>query len=215
MEALIQEFQSDVSTSIAQKARLLRLWVMFDRDSAPSDRSQPSSNSERIKALCEDSAQSAKWPWPLSYYQLGRRSIENYLPELALRFWQAKASGNKMTKRRESVDALCDLRKSNPVAARQLNMKHGLLGDLEPPPLRRQIREQKRDVREQDLDPLFKNLSVSQLRALRDGFGTRIAEELANDYQGLETAFRTEFERDRGHAQESREAILDSLFRRL
>lgn len=213
MEALIKELRSEMSTSIGQKARLLRLWVMFDRDSAPGDRSQPSPSSERMKALCEDSAPAAKWPWPLSYHQLGRRAIENYLPERLLREWQAARSGDEKTKRRRAVDALCELRKTRPLAAHQLHMKKGLYGDLAPE-IQKDIKEKARDIQDQELDPLFRGLDDSVRKALTSGFKDA-AQLFVRDFAGLEEAFRAEFEREPKDHEPSRNAILNSLFARL
>jgi hypothetical protein len=214
MEALIQELQSDVSTSIGRKARLLRLWVMFDRDSAPSDRSQPSPSSERMKTLCENSAPAAKLPWPLSYHQLGRRAIENYLPERLLRVWQEARSGDENTKRRRAVEALCELRKTRPTAAHQLHMKKGLYGDLVPE-IQKDIKEKGRDIQDQELDPLFRGLPDWIRKALASGFGKDAAQLFVRDFSGFEEEFRVEFDRERKAHEPSRKAILDSLFARL
>jgi len=214
MQALIEELQDDASASITRKAHLLRLWVMCDRDSAPNDRSQPSPSSERIRTLCEDVSQSGRWPWSLSYHQLGRRTIENYLPAPLLRLWQDAPHGDERTRRRRAVDALCELRKTRPSAAHQLNMKRGFFGDLAPE-IQKQIRETGRAPQDHEFDPLFRGISDPIRKALSQGFGKDIAQLFVRDCPGFEESFRTEFDRGRRDHEPSRMAILDSLFARI
>ncbi|WP_295441396.1 hypothetical protein [uncultured Thiodictyon sp.] len=214
MTALIEELSDPSSETLVQRARLMRLWVMFDRDSDLTDRARPSPNSERLKAICEKASNAVGSPWPLNHYQLGRRTIENYLPERLLRLWQQDVSGSNRTKRRKTIDALSDLRKTWPEAGHQYNMKHGLVGDLGDE-LRTQVRKQNRDVRDHELDPLFQRLSEQDRKALRDGFRSKIADLFDWDPGGYEDAFRAEFERGRRPDEPTREAILNSLFARL
>ncbi len=214
MTALIEELSDPSAVTLGQRARLMRLWVMFDRDSDPADRARPSPDSERLRRLCRQVSTDAGWAWPLSHYQLGRRSIENYLPEGLLRFWQQDAQGKRFTKRRKTLEALCELRKTRPDVARQYNMKYGLARDL-PDEARKQVSEQRRDVRDNEVDPLFMGLSDEARTALRDGLGSRIADLFDWDPGGHEDAFRAEFERNRGADEPTREAILNSLFARL
>ncbi|NBC47324.1 MAG: hypothetical protein GVY22_04890 [Gammaproteobacteria bacterium] len=81
MKAWLEELLVKPFTSVSNAARLLRLWVMFDRDADSADRSQPSQASIAMKTLCESAPAR---PWPLGHYQLGRRAIENYLPVVAI-----------------------------------------------------------------------------------------------------------------------------------
>jgi hypothetical protein len=208
MKAWLEELLVQPFTSVSNAARLLRLWVMFDRDADPADRSQPSQASIDMKSLCESAPAR---PWPLGHHQLGRRAIENYLPLVALWHWQSDKSGAEGKRRRKIVSALCELRKRKPEAAYQYNMKRGLIGDL-PRAARDDITEHNRHIRDDDLDDLFKGLSQADRTALADGFGKDIASHL--QHSG-ESDFRSEFERNRAEGEPDRETILNTLFARL
>jgi hypothetical protein len=214
MQALIEELQVNVSQNINRLARLLRLWVMFDRDSDRHDRTQCSSASLRLQELCAGVSMPEGYCWSLSYYQLGRRTIENYLPEPLLRQWQLAAYGGEKTKRRQAVNALCELRKIRPLAAHQLNMKRGLYGDLDVI-AQKAIRDSGRDIQDHELDQLFQGLPKWVRKALSQGFGKDVARFFAQEHPGFEEAFRSEFDRHRKHSEPSRQVILDSLFARL
>lgn len=241
MKAWLEELLEQPFTSVSNAARLSRLWVMFDRDADPADRSQPSQASIVMKTLCESAP---VLPWPLGHYRLGRRAIENYLPEAALRRWQSEKSGAEGTRRREVVDAFCKLRRNQPAAARQYQMKAGLMADLSPEARKRakgsarpiedsdlvafrglsdvdrarikrefgKLAGNARWIQEADLDPLFHGLSNPDREALRKGFGEKIATCL--EHVG-EADFRREFERNRAPGEPDRETILNSLFARL
>jgi hypothetical protein len=208
MKAWLEELLVQPFTSPSKAARLLRLWVMFDRDADPADRRQPSPACVAMKALCESAPAR---PWPLGHYRLGRRAIENYLPEAALRRWQSDKSGPEGTKRRKVVDALCKLRRDQPEAARQYNMKSGLLAELSPE-VRKDAEEKARRIQDADLDPLFHGLPDTERDALARGFGTHITKYVEH---ALEADFRREFERDRAPGEPDRETILNTLFARL
>lgn len=241
MKAWLEELLVRPFTSLSNAARLLRLWVMFDRDADPADRGQPSQESIAMKTLCESAPLR---PWPLGHYQLGRRAIENYLPEAVLRRWQSEKSGPEGTRRREVVDAFCKLRRDQPAAARQYHMKSGLLADLsdearkdvEGKPRRIQDsdlirfsglsaadratlkklgwldRGATRWIQDADLDPLFQGLSNADREALKRGFGRNIATNLENVGEAV---FRSEFERHLAPDEPNRETILNTLFARL
>jgi hypothetical protein len=208
MKAWLKDLVEQPFASASNAARLLRLWVMFDRDADPADRSQPSRASLAMKDLCQSAPER---PWPLGHHQLDRRTIENYLPETALRRWQSDKSGAEGTKRRKMADALCKLRRDKPQAARQYNMKSGLLADLSPA-VRKEVEEKARRIQDADLDPLFHGLSDTDRGALKNGFGKNIAAYLEH---ASEADFRREFERNRAPGEPDRETILNTLFARL
>lgn len=212
MMAMIDELVGSANASVMSRARLSRLWVMFDRDSDPADRTKPSRQSERFRSQCAQVGNPC--PWPLTFHQLGRRSIENYLPEKLLRIWQAEAAGPEKTRRREKIDALCQLKKDNPRAAWQYNMKGGLLKDL-PGETRKEIHDQGRAIRDADLDPAFRGIDDAQRSALTNGFGDKIADLFAKEQPGCEEWFKTEYERQRPSAHPTREAMLSSLVARI
>lgn len=208
MKAWLEELLVKPFASVSNAARLLRLWVMFDRDADPADRSQPSQASIAMKTLCESAPAR---PWPLGHYQLGRRAIENYLPVEALRYWQSEKSGREGTRRRTVVSALCELRKNKPEAACQYNMKSGLLADLSSD-TRKDVEEKARRIQDADLDPLFHGLSDTERDGLKKGFGKQIVAYLEHV---AEADFRHEFERHRALGEPDRETILNTLFARL
>jgi hypothetical protein len=241
MKAWLEALLEHPFTSVSNATRLLRLWVMFDRDADPADRRQPSLASCALKRLCESAPGR---PWPVGHYQLGRRAIENYLPEAALRRWQSKKGGAEGTRRREIVDAFCKLRRDQPEAARQYHMKAGLMADLSPE-ARKDVEGKARPIedsdlvrfrglsdaeraalkkaigtlagkprliRDADLDPLFHGFSDSDRKALEPGFGGHIAEYLEHV---SEADFRREFERNLAPGEPDRETILNALFARL
>jgi hypothetical protein len=208
MQAWLGELIAQPFQSAGNAARLLRMWVMFDRDADPADRSQPSCKSLAMKTLCESAPLR---PWPLGHYQLGRRAIENYLPVAALHHWRSERLGAEGTRRRKVVSALCELRKKRPEAACQYHMKRGLRGDLSPSS-RDDVVKHNRHLRDDDLDDLFKGLSDEDRVALTDGFGKDIAGYL----QHIDDSdFRREFERNRAPGEPDRETILNTLFARL
>jgi hypothetical protein len=214
IEAMLDELDMDCTSDIV---RLLRLWVMFDKDSHPDDRCRPSEKSENVKRICDAFAEAC--PWPLNYCRLGRRAIENYLPAQLLRRWQSFDFPDRQIRRREQeqrrrrIDALCRLKDMNPAAYWQFNMKNGLKGDLAEKALK-QIKEQGQPVRDEDLDPLFRRLGDGLRDGLAEGFGRSVSALFAIDDPSCESWFQTEY--DRGPPdQSSREDILSSLFARL
>ncbi len=209
---MIDELVGSANVSVMSRVRLSRIWVMFDRDSDPADRMKPSPQSERFRSQCAQVENPC--PWPLTFHQLGRRSIENYLPEKLLRFWQDEAAGAERTRRRKRIDALCQLKRDNPHAAWQFNMKGGLLKDLSVE-AREEIRDQRRSVRDGDLDPVFRGMNEAQRLVLTDGFGGKIANLFATQRPGCEEWFKAEYERQRPGAHPTREAMLSSLIARI
>lgn len=143
------------------RIELARLWVMFDRDADPSDRTQESQHSRRVR---EDAAK-LTIPWPLAANQLERRAIENYIPTSVLRDWwctRAKSSPSRV-EREQRVEAFLDVDGLSTNARRSYNMKRGLLGDVSPQ-RRAEIRKGGPPLTDGDLDPIFHGLKP----ALRD-----------------------------------------------
>jgi hypothetical protein len=99
----------------------LRAWVMFDRDADADDPVQPSKESGAVKEKC--SATQLQHPWAFPHVQLGRRSIENYLPLEALR---AKC---RYGERVAQILALSCLREQHGEAAHAYSMKEGFIKD--------------------------------------------------------------------------------------
>ncbi|WP_147451955.1 hypothetical protein [Corallococcus sp. CA041A] len=211
MKNILLDLHTAPNAEISALIHKLRLWVMFDRDSEQADRSKPSKASEEVLGLCSEIANQK--PWPLQFCQLGRRSIENYIPIEALRYWQNEASGSTHTERRRKVEALASLSKKNPQARWQYNMKSGLLGDLRKEQVK-EIEQQGRSLRDTDLDPLFTGLTEQERTSLAEGFGKDIASLYLHHISSWETSFDLEYQQGPAH-QPARPALLFSLFSRM
>jgi hypothetical protein len=209
----LQEIQNrleDLSTSAsdAQIIELARLWVMFDRDADPKDRSRESNASRIVREIAEQTTK----PWPLAAHQLSRRAIENYVPPATLRsWWCSQADGNKgVIKRTRRVEAFL-----SPVAQgglrdesrHQFNMKGGLLNDLRFE-ARQQVGSGQCPLLDEDLDPLFRGLSQENREALLNGF-PRLADAFNARGAVEEQAF------SRGVPSEERRRLLESLLSRM
>ncbi|MEZ4466697.1 MAG: hypothetical protein R3F43_20180 [bacterium] len=169
IEACLQDLLASLSGTDGEPGDLvrvevvrLRLWVMFDRDADPSDRSQPSTASRRVADLCNDSLFSR--PWPLAHLQLARRTIESYLPGAALAAWVGERRGAERTRRQRALDALTRLRTDAPGAAFQYNMKRGFIGD------RTRHAAPDDPLVASDIDPLFASASDADIAAPPPGF---------------------------------------------
>jgi len=116
MKIRVEELLTSPADDERARRERLRTWVLFDRDAADTDRRAPSPYSERLRERLEETVDDD--PWPIGYQRLEQRSIENYLPEAALRSWQ-RTRGRERTRRRQAVDALCTLRRDQPESRRR------------------------------------------------------------------------------------------------
>lgn len=99
----------------------LRSWVMFDRDADCDDPRNCSKDSDAVKQKCSSAA--LQGPWSFPHVQLGRRSIENYLPLEALR------ARYPYGERDTQIAAVERLRTAHPEAAFAYSMKEGIIKD--------------------------------------------------------------------------------------
>ncbi len=225
MKKQLENLKGDVGT--LQHIKRLRTWVMHDRDAYPNDQRQPSKASRDIIELCQEL--SATGPWGVASWQLGRRTIENYLPtNLLNRIWAGQANGPDKTFRRKTVKALRELRSGAcPETAWVYDMKRGLRAALsetargrlsaalaQRPMLRTGPTEVLGEyVPESDLDPVFRTLTLGQRGALALGFDGqvyRIFEKAPDDQQ----LFWNEY--DRGPVRQlSREQIAKSILEQI
>lgn len=225
MTQFVDELISAPNNDEQHSLRRLRTWLLFDRDSSPQDRRDPSAASE---ALCERAQQHTGDPWPLAHHQLGRRSIENYLPREILEQWSQERSGRQIVRGREACAALAQMRRDYPEAAHQLDMKDGLLGDVQGD-RRRALRTAidalgtreaqppetlARIVVDDALPDLFQGLPPEVRGALVFGFGRDIADQYGGRISDWDEAFEREYVRG-PTGQPSRREILESLLRRL
>jgi hypothetical protein len=103
----------------------LRTWVMFDRDADVEDPRRPSRDSNEVLELCR--SDELHGPWSFPHLQLGRRTIESYIPleALAARDGAGDPASPKVARRK----ALGDLREEHPISAFAYNMKEGFMKD--------------------------------------------------------------------------------------
>lgn len=222
MTKRVEALRDAPPTSTRERIMRSRLWLMFDRDSDPADRSAPSKASEKLRELVEAPARGDD-PWPPGGHQLHRRSIENYIPNTLLHHWANTAKGNERKRRVEAVNALETLRRERPEAAWQYNMKKGLLGDLDKSHTTfvtsrlknaRLPRQRGRLIPDSKLASTFKGLDEETRGALLIGFGKNIADQYQVDEFDWDASFADEFSRGPA-AQPSREELLDSIIRRM
>ena len=192
-----------LSGDIASWFRRLRTWVMFDRDVNPNDLRLPSKMSEDMRELCAKMTRPRQFPG----HQLGRRTIENYLPIEALDYWADGGDGPERNERRQRVEAF----KSSDFGGLRRScfaMKDGFMKDVAqsirdefkqrgfrqrkilgswtrenklPSALRKSQRTRERRLEASELPAVFQGMAHStHHHHLRRGFGTKIAELFAD-----------------------------------
>lgn len=157
----------------------LRTWAMFDRDADPEDPRQASSESNDVVRLCRSATLAL--PWTMPHWQLGRRSIENYLPIEALR----------ERGRPSQREALNRLRDQYPLESFAYSMKQGLIKDAptirvsERHPLRQQWQAAADTPARGTLVPrdalcaIWRTLPADLQGELLFGFGDKVGEEFS------------------------------------
>lgn len=107
------------------QVRRLRTWAMFDRDKDPKTPGEPSQDSLASRTACE----AIQRPWPLCFFQLGRRAIENYLPWSCLDDWFKTRKKAGDPSREPEIERVLGFWIGDPAEAFQYRMK-GLSGGL-------------------------------------------------------------------------------------
>lgn len=169
-----------------------RHWVLFDRDAGSEDATKMHPNAKALNTVCER--------LNVPHHPTGRRTIENYLPEAALRSWADSSRPEHKGRHRQRVHAFL----SEDFGSQRracLHMKDGLKKGL--------------DDDNERLPPPFAELTLSSPPAslLRDGFGDRIADHYSNR-SIPDQVFHDVFDQD-PEAEAFREQIFTSLFGRL
>jgi macrodomain Ter protein organizer (MatP/YcbG family) len=204
---LLADAASNNDTSMIERARL---WLMYDRDAHPGDRSQESEASREVRELAER----ILTPWKLKFHQLERRAIENYVPARTLRDWwcgQAETPQLRLDREQLAQAFLTDEEKGglSAKARKHFNMKHGLLRDVEKKK-REEISQGKAQLTDGDLDPLFTGLAPVIRERLRVGGGfNELSEAFSSPGAIDETAFSEE------NSPRERRRMLSSLFSRM
>src|ERR1035441_4966266 len=161
------------------------LWILFDSDSlAPGIPSDPVRSFMR---LCGEA---------IAFHRLERRSVENYLPLLALEHWAAHGTGRRerSDNRKRTARAF---RSMTPSCRFHYNLKHGFHGDSD------------RDDRD-NVGTLYDDLPPETRQALEHGFGANIANLFA-----WHTWDNWEWWMDVGQEREEGGRMIQSLFSRL
>ncbi len=220
------------SREISGWIRRLRSWVMFDRDADPKDPRLPSPQSQSLRSLCASMTR----PSPFPGRQLGRRTIENYLPFEALRLWAESVAKDK-AERRKRVDAFVSpdfgddrracfamkdgLRKDVTKAVREDLSRRGskqvklkIAGRWRTEKelashFKRRARMRERWLEDEDLPAVFRGLSGEARRRLTHGFGDEIA-QLYGDTETDDAWFLRVFKEDPA-ATKWREELMESL----
>lgn len=169
----IEAFLEDLVTAPAEgqqlasarptRVRAMRVWVMFDRDVDPKDVTQPSTTSERIHKLCVQGE--------LPHCQLGRRTMESYLPLEALERWAKRGKDAEREAKKRFVRAF---RRLTSQQQRTYSWKEGLRKDASASA--RKESKAGAELPAESLPPLFQKLSHNDRVTLTPGFGKKIGE---------------------------------------
>ncbi|HYO67015.1 MAG TPA: hypothetical protein VEU33_13125, partial [Archangium sp.] len=147
--------------------KLLRAWVLFDKDAGELDVCNLSVSASALMETCEDVV-SIHGEW-LSWVCLLRREIESYVPDSGLL--------EEATREQEGfVNRVISWRADSLRApwAWALDFKKGLRGDLRadlPQDVRQRVTERKTPLDASMLKPPFEGLSFEELGALERGLG--------------------------------------------
>lgn len=179
----------------------LRTWVMFDRDAHVEDPRRPSTSSDQALGLCQN--ESLQGPWPFPYWQLGRRTIESYLPLESLQNQPSAKNGS------DRLSVLRRLRDQHPPEAFAYNMKEGFMKDAHA--IKKEDRGKLRDrweatdsaedrldqVPREELPEAWRALPSELVAELLHGFGRNISHafQQCDDEPLWEEWFRQEYER--------------------
>lgn len=190
--------------------KLLRTWVMFDRDAGELDAFQPSKDAvellELLKQLHDD------WGGGPSWVCLGRREIESYVPDEGLR--QAASQQHQKVLAKKVIEWRNDMKRAP--WAWNMDLKKGLRGDL-----RANLDQQTRGDLKNNLIPLeasmlkspFDTLGSEDVGLLEHGFGERRLREGMGKNPPPEWINAIPTEYDRGPSgQVPRLELIQSLF---
>lgn len=152
--------------------RLLRTWVLFDKDSGNQDIRDPSVATVQLMDLCESIV--SRLGEGLSWICLLRREIESYAPDRALRE-EALAAQQAFALRVESLRAT----PQHQDLAWALDLKKGLRGDLSPNLLeqvRRDLKSRSIPLTSAMLKAPLGSLPPADIAVLDGGMGDRLSE---------------------------------------
>lgn len=202
-----------------------RLWVMCDRDADPRDVQKWSLDGAMASKQCERLRDGSPF---FGYWQLQRRAIENYIPDIGLDLFLSQCGPGQHGAERRFVSHFRALDPGSSIRW-HLHLKEGLNKDVNTAPLNalgqhsgvtRPTSQEKNSNRESDhawpdevLDPLFRTLGADQRQALREGLGSKLASvayTAALKHPGWDAAFQAEF-RQGPAGQPTQDQIIHSI----
>lgn len=197
----------------AKWRRMLRAWILFDRDAADYDALAPSSGAVKLIVACEKVV--SVYGVGLSWICLHRRELESYIPDRGL---LAQPDKNKAL-----VDQIIAWRK-DPVRqswAWAFDLKNGLHGDRHPKwsaglseADTAAVKERKKTLEAHMLRNPFSGLSATEISTLSSWLSDAIGTALRDTDPPWASDLPDEY--DRGPAgQAPRDLLVQSLFDRM
>lgn len=193
--------------------KLLRAWVLLDKDAGEQDALALSTPATALLELCEQVV-STHGEW-LTWICLLRREIESYVPDDGLRAEAAKEHDDFV---KQIIAWRADPMKTD--WAWSLDFKKGLLGDLKallPKDLRDRLKDQagKTPLEAHMLKAPFETLAPGELGALKRGMGNRLSDAInAKPVRAWAAGLAAEY--DRGPSNQApRLDFVQSLFDRI
>jgi hypothetical protein len=196
--------------------RVLRGWVLFDRDAGTQDTREPSKNALDIMALCKRVVDS--YGGGLSFICLGRREIESYVPDGGL----ATAATDRQKLFVDRVIAW-RAREDRKEWAWAVDLKKGFHGDLRPA-WSAGLSDADRDAIKKDEQPLqpqmlkapFDGCSSAEIDEMKRGLGDKLGARLRAEGDPPDWALDFATEYDRGPADQVRRSMfVQSLLDRM
>lgn len=201
---------SEPSPTAATWRKLLRTWVLFDKDADSLDATEPSRSAKDLMALCKDLT--TMHGQCLSWVCLLRREAESYVPKEGL---EKEATAERL----DFVRHVAAWRENLLFApwAWALDLKKGLRGDLLPLPKDDlwNLKEKKIPLEAHMLKSPFTQLSAQDISILEYGFGDRLGKAFLV-IPPPDWASKVSAEYDRGPVEQApRDLFVQSIFDRI
>jgi hypothetical protein len=195
--------------------RMLRGWVLLDRDAGDLDAREPSTSALELMELCK--AVVARYGAGLSWICLGRRESESYVPDRGL---ETVATDRQKV----FVDRVIAWRaqEDRKEWAWAMDLKRGFHGDRRPT-WSAGLSDADRDAIKKDAKPLqprmlkapFDGCSATEIGEMTRGLGDKLGDRLRAEGDPPDWALDFATEYDRGPDQVRRPEFVQSLFDRM
>lgn len=196
--------------------RVLRGWVLFDRDAGAQDARELSHDALELMGLCKEVVD--KYGDGLSWICLGRREIESYVPDRGL---EAEATDRQKMFANHVI--AWRAREDRKEWAWAVDLKKGFHGDRHPTwsaglsdADRDAIKTGEKPLQAQMLKVPFNECSTTEIDEMKRGLGEKLGDRLRDE--GGPPAWALDFatEYDRGPADQVRRSMfVQSLFDRM